>query len=630
MTNSKSTKRALLTSVLVVFMCVAMLIGTTFAWFTDTASTAVSKIQSGTLDVALEMKDASGNWVSAEGETLYFNNNETLLWEPGQTNQLSELRVVNKGNLALKYKVVISGIEGDAKLNEAIEWTIDGASLDEERYLLPEETSEAFVISGHMKETAGNEYQGLTIDGIAITVYATQYTYEYDMTDDQYDKDATYLIPWDGTTKTEPATDDNGVYHITNANEFASFITTVTAGGKYCHQTISIDSNIDLGGATIETTAEQGNRQLDGVKINGNGYTISNFVLDSTANPEGYYGGLFGYMAGYHDSYIKDLTVRNATVIGGKQTGVIIGGINGENSTVENCKVYDSVIIGTKKVGAVVGYTANGIVTDCYAENCTVYCAEDDENEAGEVVGFINTVDTGCVDNTSDLSSKNVSVNVGETPAVVSSSEEIANAAKNGGDIVLTDDIELTEALTITEDITIDGKGNTISGSPVSIQNADSIVIKNVVFDGPDNANGNASNLYIGKSVKNIVIENCTFKNTQWDSMQITPVEGVCESITINNCTFEISESAERFIHIEVSNGSACTAQIEVNITNNTFGSSADLRNDIIGIYGVDEDCINYGGNNTFADENGTVWIGWTNNTYANNQADVYAKLTGN
>ena len=51
-------------------LCFAMLLGTTFAWFTDNASTAVNKIQAGTLDVALEMKDASGNWVNAEGQTL--------------------------------------------------------------------------------------------------------------------------------------------------------------------------------------------------------------------------------------------------------------------------------------------------------------------------------------------------------------------------------------------------------------------------------------------------------------------------------------------------------------------------------------------------------------------------------
>ena len=66
MTSSKSTKRALISSTLAILMCVAMLIGTTFAWFTDTASTAVNKIQAGTLDI--QLLDAQGN--SLEGQTL--------------------------------------------------------------------------------------------------------------------------------------------------------------------------------------------------------------------------------------------------------------------------------------------------------------------------------------------------------------------------------------------------------------------------------------------------------------------------------------------------------------------------------------------------------------------------------
>ena len=53
-------------------LCLAMLIGATFAWFTDTASTGVNKIQAGNLDVALEMQNADGKWVSAEGKTLDF------------------------------------------------------------------------------------------------------------------------------------------------------------------------------------------------------------------------------------------------------------------------------------------------------------------------------------------------------------------------------------------------------------------------------------------------------------------------------------------------------------------------------------------------------------------------------
>ena len=156
MNNKKTTKRALLSSVMAIVLCLAMLIGTTFAWFTDSASTAVNKIQSGNLDVALEMSTDGTNWESAEGKTLTFKTEDNraadkILWEPGCTYELPELRIVNTGNLALKYKVAITGIDGDAKLNEAIEWTIgDIGSTDAYTKLAVDESKE-FTISGKMK-----------------------------------------------------------------------------------------------------------------------------------------------------------------------------------------------------------------------------------------------------------------------------------------------------------------------------------------------------------------------------------------------------------------------------------------------------------------------------------------------
>ena len=213
MNNKRATKRALLTSVMALVMCVVMLVGTTFAWFTDTASTGVNKIQAGNLDVALEMSTDGTNWESAEGKTLTFKTEDNraadkILWEPGCRYELPELRIVNKGNLALKYKVIINGIEGDAKLNEAIDWTItpgtatDGSNVVKlesapagyEYALTAKDAANTLTISGTMKKEAGNEYQGLSIDGIGITVVATQYTYEKDSIDDQYDKDADATI----------------------------------------------------------------------------------------------------------------------------------------------------------------------------------------------------------------------------------------------------------------------------------------------------------------------------------------------------------------------------------------------------------------------------------------------------
>ena len=191
MNNKKATKRALLTSVMALVMCVVMLVGTTFAWFTDTASTAVNKIQAGNLDIKLLAEDGV---TSLEGATLEWQKaagaeDEDILWEPGCRYKLQPIIIKNAGTLALKYKIVISGIDGDAKLNKAIEWTINGVSLDEEKPLLAG-ASDTLTIEGHMKEEAGNEYKNLTLDGISITVYATQYTHEFDSFNNTYDEDA--------------------------------------------------------------------------------------------------------------------------------------------------------------------------------------------------------------------------------------------------------------------------------------------------------------------------------------------------------------------------------------------------------------------------------------------------------
>ena len=208
--NQKATKRALLTSVMALVMCVVMLVGTTFAWFTDTASTAVNKIVAGNLDVDI----VGENGVSLDGKTLSFvnkDNQSNILWEPGATFFTQGFKIANKGNLALKYKVVVSGTTGDAKLLEAIEFDVVTAkttgadvvvSFDEEANLLPGATAPAdvttdagtttnyYYLRGHMKEEAGNEYKNLTLDGISITVYATQYTYEKDSFDELYDANA--------------------------------------------------------------------------------------------------------------------------------------------------------------------------------------------------------------------------------------------------------------------------------------------------------------------------------------------------------------------------------------------------------------------------------------------------------
>ena len=212
MNNTKTTKRALLSSVTAMLICVAMLIGTTFAWFTDSASTAVNKIQAGTLDIELQYQKADGTWEDAEGKTLKFtdaNGRDDILWEPGCTFKLPAVKIINKGNLALKYKVIISATSGDTKLAEVLDVYLNGVgtnntlkealtSTDPDGFahgnLGANSKTGELVIALHMQESAGNEYQGKSIDGIGITVVATQYTYENDSNSNQYDANAKYPV----------------------------------------------------------------------------------------------------------------------------------------------------------------------------------------------------------------------------------------------------------------------------------------------------------------------------------------------------------------------------------------------------------------------------------------------------
>ena len=204
-----SSKRALLLSVLSMVICVSMLIGSTFAWFTDSATANVNTIKSGNLDVELvgangEKITSALKWVAKDGRAQ-----DKILWEPGCEYNLESFKIKNAGDLALKYKVVISGLTGNATLLEAIDFTVkvgDAAPVALEGWdgkLLPagaektEITQDADIgetalitITGTMKTTAGNDYRGLSLEGISITVYATQLAHEFDSNGNTYDAGA--------------------------------------------------------------------------------------------------------------------------------------------------------------------------------------------------------------------------------------------------------------------------------------------------------------------------------------------------------------------------------------------------------------------------------------------------------
>ncbi len=232
MTKTKTTKRALLASIVSLLVCFSMLIGSTFAWFTDKATAGVNMIQSGELKIGFQKFNGT-SWVDIEGQTLDFiaadgRANSEILWEPGCTYKLPDLRIVNEGNLALKYQMLINGVTGDLELANVldVQITVDGntytagtlaelmADPDGVAYgiLLPEGktvdanasaedmkitavgATPAYTIALHMQESAGNEYMNMTLSGMTFTAYAAQYTYENDSNDNQYDAGTDYIM----------------------------------------------------------------------------------------------------------------------------------------------------------------------------------------------------------------------------------------------------------------------------------------------------------------------------------------------------------------------------------------------------------------------------------------------------
>ena len=226
------TKRALLTSVLALVLSLAMLAGTTFAWFTDTASTGVNRIVSGNLDVGLQYWGVDENgqktWLTAENSEDLFDKN--ALWEPGYT-QIIYLRVANNGNLALTYAMQITpvhetvgvNVDGEEfKLSDYIKfgWTTftvngDGTpvALDREAAQtgvgegaqlgttlhrkaaapMAADAKELVALVAWMPENVGNEANYSTVQPtieLSLKVLATQAAVESDSFNNTYDEDA--------------------------------------------------------------------------------------------------------------------------------------------------------------------------------------------------------------------------------------------------------------------------------------------------------------------------------------------------------------------------------------------------------------------------------------------------------
>ena len=381
--NQKATKRALLTSVMALVMCVVMLVGTTFAWFTDTASTGVNKIVAGNLKV--DIVDADNTNTSLDKGTLKFiqavNESEVrlvedVLWEPGATFFTQGFKIANNGNLALKYKVVVSGITGDTGLLKVMKFDVVSAMTktgSEVNFdttpgqLLPSAagtpsvSDTTYYLRGHMDENAGNEYKNMTLTGISVTVYATQLNSEFDSFGNDYDKDAEYSADvWDGTSATadELAAATSGTTVTIDSGELlAALVQSVNDGNDYAGYTIKLTKNLDLNGNEWTPIGQKNGNKFKGT-FDGQGYTVAGLKISEKKAAA--FDGYVAFFGATDSATIKNLTVAGS-VTGNDAAGIVGKGVN---TTLENCH-NKATITATVKAAGIVASLDKGTLKNC-------------------------------------------------------------------------------------------------------------------------------------------------------------------------------------------------------------------------------------------------------------------------
>ena len=298
MTKKHSTKKALITSVLALCLCCAMLVGTTFAWFTDSVTSANNKIVAGNLDVQLfmhtsatssvEITDTSAPIFGGEDSLMAQNDASNTLWEPGKT-QVVYLSIKNNGSLDMKYKVALdvrNPLDGkdlykvmsydiieDARYNEVTSWaggvavTVGTNATQANNVTLGASEEHFFALAVHMDENAGNEYMNGMVE-FDIKVLAAQLSSEEDSFGNDYDALAPYgnnAFVIGATTVTTTATAGE-IATVANADETAKATATVGSEGKL---TITVEPTSSTE-AVFETVVEEGKSLISyDVKVTG-------------------------------------------------------------------------------------------------------------------------------------------------------------------------------------------------------------------------------------------------------------------------------------------------------------------------------------------------------------------------
>jgi len=296
MTKRQQKRKAFLTSITAMILSIAMLVGTTFSWFTDSTSNTGNRIEAGTLKIDLLMDKAeTGEYESisnGEGDIFSEANGNGVRWEPGKT-EIVYLQVQNKGDLAAKYNIELTIKDGG--LAGALEYAIlDGAKAEDiknsgvtkwsavQQYegvqisdmptgdvvaapngkLIEQGDSDYFALAVHMKEEADNSYSGKEI-AIDVTVLATQVPEEEDSFGNQYDANAMF----DGVKDLgEGMTTNllvNGDFEYLNSNGNPTNWSTYQNRGKWGTNWIIDKSDPYSGTNCLKMSASNASWQID-------------------------------------------------------------------------------------------------------------------------------------------------------------------------------------------------------------------------------------------------------------------------------------------------------------------------------------------------------------------------------
>lgn len=431
MTKQKSTKRALLLNALSLLMCVSMLIGSTFAWFTDSVTSGINKIVAGNLDVELYHSDKAATDEQVGDTTKLFD--DVTLWEPGAM-VWEKLTVKNLGSLALKYTLAVNvsdvSVVNGKSLADVLKVAVMDVQPTRENIITAEKKDlESFVLKSDCELEAKNGVDDFYIAiywapsandndynvageklyaNLGVTLVATQATVESDSFDDQYDKDAEYpkfTDTWDGTADTSWYNDTDTEFILTTAEQLAGFAELVDGGNNFAGKTVKLGTDIDLyhlaDGATDPTCFDpigsyRNDLIFEGV-LDGQGHTIANMNQNTWALNNGYYYGDLGLglFGAVENATIKNLVMDNASISGESALCGTIAAVAGDNVTFENITVKNSDVADYQ-------YYAGGVVGWAGGDEQFINCVIDASTTIGGQWGDFNNANGGVIGGTSD------------------------------------------------------------------------------------------------------------------------------------------------------------------------------------------------------------------------------------